>query len=308
MGHPLDDLDLLTIELFLAANELGSISKAARRHHLSQPVASRKLRDLERRLGFDVLHRTATGVTLSPRGSRFLHMAHQLLTNARRFREEVDQLAAGDDGVVLAVTTNVARHDLPRIASEIASDRDAAAPATVRITVMPTLDICRALRNDEADLGLIDGPRAPVGLSSEILSRHELLTIVSPQHPWADRASISPEELAAAPLLLPAAGSGTRDVIDDALQACGVPTVGEPLLAADTDQRIALAIFGTGAAIVRSRAVANHLAASRLIAVDVGELFTQPIRIAWKGKRPNRQIADVIERVRSSAASPEGAD
>ncbi|MEM9131961.1 MAG: LysR family transcriptional regulator [Actinomycetota bacterium] len=326
MSHPLDDLDIGAIELFIAAAELGSISKAAARRHLSQPVASRKLRELERRLGFEVLHRSAVGVELSPRGTRFLQMSHELLAGARRFRDEASALAAGDQGVVLMATPNIVRHDLPRLAAGMADvgPEGEAHPAAIRLGVESTLEICRALRNDEVDIGLIDGPSAPLGLDSELLSEHELLTVVGPGHRWAARSRIGADELAGTPLLLPAGGTGTRDVIDAAFERRGFVAVPALLAPSGTDQRIAMAIMGSGATIVRAEAAAGHVADGRLVVVDVAwdgtkakrarsatgsragaarrsTMFRQPVRVAWKGRKPARAIADMVDLLRRAA-------
>ncbi len=330
MSHPLDDLDMGAIELFIAAAELGSISKAAARRHLSQPVASRKLRELERRLGFEALHRSAVGVELSPRGEQFLQISHELLAGARRFREEAAVLAAGDPGVLLMATPDVVRHDLPLIAAEMttASTQDGGQPA-VRLEVESALEICRALRNDEVDIGLVDGPSAPLGLQSEVLLEHELLTVVGPRHRWATRTCIGADELAATPLLLPAGGTGSRDVIEATFERNGFAPGSALLTPSGTDQRIAMAVMGSGATIVRAEAAAPHVAEGRLIVVDVAwettgvrstakrgakpgvgtrrgapsirpTMFRQPVRVAWKGRKPERTVADVIDLIRTT--------
>ncbi len=310
MSHPLDDLDIGAIELFIAAAELGSISKAAARRHLSQPVASRKLRELERRLGFEVLHRSAVGVELSPRGTQFLQMSHELLAGARRFRDEASALAAGDQGVVLMATPNTVRHDFPRFAADLTDARPdgTGQPSAVRLAVESTLEICRALRNDEVDIGLIDGPSAPLGLESEVLSEHELLTVVGSGHRWAGRSCVGADELAGTPLLLPAGGTGTRDVIDATFERNGFVAVSALLAPSGTDQRMAMAIMGAGATIVRAEAAADHVAAERLFVVDVAwdtkpstpTMFRQPVRVAWKGRKPSRPVADVLAAMRSA--------
>ncbi|MEM7340459.1 MAG: LysR family transcriptional regulator [Actinomycetota bacterium] len=317
MTHPLDDLDLGTIELFAAAAELGSISKAASRFHLSQPVASRRLRDLEQRLGFEVFHRSAVGVTLSPRGMHALTAARAFLAGARQFQEETDALAAGDGGVAVMATANVVRHDLPAVAADIATsavDSGRRQPG-MRLSIGSTLDISRAVRADQADIGLTDGPDAPLGLESEVLAVHDLATVVGVTHPLAARSTVALEDLAASSLQLPPTGTGTRDVIDAAFERAGLAA---PLALGSigVDQRVTLAIMGSGPTIVRAEAVVGHLAAGWLVRIEVASptarrgrppasedqpaVFRQPVRLVWKGHRPTRAAADVIEAIRSS--------
>ena len=68
VSEPLLDLDLASAHLYLSIVDLGSISKAAARHGLSQPSASQRVRKLERQLGLTLLDRSASGSTLTPDG------------------------------------------------------------------------------------------------------------------------------------------------------------------------------------------------------------------------------------------------
>ena len=52
MGSPAS-LDLTSVALFLSVLELGSVSKAARRHGLSQPSTTSRLARLEEHLGVE---------------------------------------------------------------------------------------------------------------------------------------------------------------------------------------------------------------------------------------------------------------
>lgn len=95
-----------------------------------------------------------------------------------------------------------------------------------------------------------------------------------------------------------------------------------------TDQRIALAIMGSGATIVRTEAAAGHVNEGRLVVVEVdwkgaatartlngasdrstdrgaerGAMFRQPVRVAWKGRKPARATADMLAQLRAANAT-----
>jgi DNA-binding transcriptional LysR family regulator len=77
------------VKLFLAVADHGSLTEAARRLRLGQPTVSRRLAELEERLGYPLFDRSASGASLTSRGERWLvparHMAEwagELLSTA----------------------------------------------------------------------------------------------------------------------------------------------------------------------------------------------------------------------------------
>lgn len=68
-------LDIRHFRMFMAAVDEGSISRAAKRLHMTQPAVSRSLIELERRLDVRLLVRSGQGVTLTEEGAYFYEKA-----------------------------------------------------------------------------------------------------------------------------------------------------------------------------------------------------------------------------------------
>ncbi|MCK6547356.1 LysR family transcriptional regulator [Myxococcota bacterium] len=88
------DLEWDDVRLFLAVAETGSISAAARTLRLVQPTASRRLADLELRLGTPLFHRKPSGVSLTSAGERLVEPARKMA----EWAGEVSRAAARADG------------------------------------------------------------------------------------------------------------------------------------------------------------------------------------------------------------------
>src|SRR5215207_3734899 len=73
------DLETALLRAFLTAAQTGSISRAATALGHSQPALSQQLRKLERAVGQPLLHRTATGVSLTKAGAALMPYAEQIL-------------------------------------------------------------------------------------------------------------------------------------------------------------------------------------------------------------------------------------
>ncbi len=74
----LDRLDAM--KLFIRVAEAGSFSKAATDMNIGQPTVSRRIQDLEQRLGAELFLRTTRSLSLTEAGQRFYVRAQEILT------------------------------------------------------------------------------------------------------------------------------------------------------------------------------------------------------------------------------------
>ncbi len=139
----------------------------------------------------------------------------------------------------------------------------------------------------EVDLGFIEGSRPPGRLSSRELLTDELVIVVPAGHPWARRRRpISVNELAKTPLVLREPGSGTREVLTDALRAHGLDVTVAMELGSTTAIKAAVMI-GAGPAVVSTLAVRAEVQAGQLVTVACeGLSLKRAIRAIWAPNRP----------------------
>ncbi|MFF8381412.1 LysR substrate-binding domain-containing protein [Streptomyces sp. NPDC015661] len=296
--------DLHALELLLAVGETGSLSRAAARFGISQPSASERMRTLERRLGVQLLHRSTSGSRLTPAGLMVTDWAREVLERAHALTEGVAALKARQDiRLRVAASLTPAEHLVP---GWLVSLRERHPETHVGLHVANSDQVIRALRNDEADLGFIEGPWTPEDMDSQPIGEDRLVVVVAPGHPWTRRRKpVSGAELAATPLLLRESGSGTRETLERALRPHAGPSVPVLELGATAPLRSA-AIRGAAPAVLSELAVREDLADGRLVEIPVeADLpLRRTLRAVWPVGRdlpePARQLLRAVRPARAA--------
>jgi DNA-binding transcriptional LysR family regulator len=289
--------DLAALSLFVSVVELGSVSRAAELHGVSQPSASERLRNLERRLGVQLLVRSPTGSAPTPEGALVVEWSTAVLAAADELRVGVASLRSPARGqLAVAASYTIAEHLLPGWLGVLHAQHPDVAVALEVVNSSGVLDRVRA---GAADVGFIESPGPTSGLASRTVGHDELVVVVAPDHPWAPRRSPVPAtELAETPLVLREPGSGTRDALVVALAAVGLgPPVAAFELGSTASVKMAVAA-GSGPAVLSRVAVEAEVRSGRLQVVPVASLdLHRVLRAVWgRGGRLAAAAATLVAR------------
>lgn len=211
--------DLRSLEIFRAVAVSRSFSRAADRLHLSQPVISRHVRDLERSVGVRLFERTTRSVVLTSEGRELLAIAVDLLD---RYDGAMGRFAAycqGDRGsIVIAALPSVAAGLLPAMLAPFL----AAHPAVrVQILDVPTAEATRHVRTGKADLAFAEPAPADRDLNVQILRRDPFLAVLPEHHRLAGHPAVTWAALAEEPFITMTKGSSVRRLTDLAFAQAG---------------------------------------------------------------------------------------
>lgn len=256
--------DLTGYDLLLSVARLGSVGRAAAAHRVSQPAASARLRELERRLGLTLLHRTPRGSTLTGTGALVADWARAAIDAADALATGVAALRTTHESrLAVAASQTVAEYLLP---AWLVALRSAHPGLAVTLRAANSADVAAAVLAGDVELGFVEGPDLPPGLHADTVATDHLRVVVAPGHPWSRRRRpLTADELAATPLVSREAGSGTRRAFDEALSPHAAAT---PLLELSSTTAIKHAVAaGSGPAVLSSLAVTAELAAGTLTAV-----------------------------------------
>ncbi len=295
--------DLSALELLLSIAREGSVGRAAAAHGISQPAASSRVRSMERLLGFPLLERHARGSSLTPRGALVADWAQSVVDAAATLDAGISALRV-DAGarLTIAASLTVAEHLLPGWIARWHASRP-----EIQISVRGTNSAATAqlVLEGQADLGFVEGPSVPAGLSSRIVASDRLVVVTAPGHPWTRRRRpVEAAELAATPLVQREPTSGTRVALEHALRG---HELAAPALELSTTSAVrGAAAAGAAPAVLSNLAVDDDIRAGRLVEIPVRDLdLSRRLRAVWpRGQQPSgpaRDLLGQISRVRRSA-------
>ncbi len=266
-------LDNFRLVVFRAVARHLSFRKAAEELYLTQPAVSQQIKALEDELGTQLFDRSGSEVRLSPAGKTLLKYAQRSSQLLVRAEHELASLHGGNAGpLTLGASTTIAQYVLPGLLSEFCQQHPRVFPTLLSGN---TEHIVAAVEDRSLALGFIEGPPHSRDVKTDPFLQDELVLIVPAAHAWAKRASVPPSELSSAPLLMRERGSGSRQVLEQALERTGVKRrLLHVAMELDSTEAIKSAVeAGFGVGFVSRWAIAKDLRLGRTFKiVDVAGL------------------------------------
>ena len=213
--------DWVTLRIFLAAVQLGSITRAAERCGIATSAAAKRVQEFEAAYGVRLLDRGARGVRPTPAGEALVRHARALLDFASRLQDDLHAFAEGGFGSVrLHATASVlAGHGLAQILADFARVHGG---IQVELREDKSLPILQELLEGRADLGIVTtAARVPAALEAQFWREDNLVAVVPVDHPLATRRSISYGEILDHPLVAVQEGGALSLLLEEAAQRLG---------------------------------------------------------------------------------------
>jgi len=284
--------ELRALELLVEVARTGSLSSAAESLAITQQAASSRIRTMEALIGAPLLVRSRRGSALTPTGDLVVQWADRVLEEAVQLDAGIAALRSDRRGHLrVAASLTIAEHLLPGWLVAVRADQVRAGlePTDFTMTATNSERVAHLVASGDVELGFVEGPDAPQGLRHRLVGRDELVVVVARDHPWAQRSRrrVAASTLAATPLVVREAGSGTRTVLERALADFALaPT---PVLELSSTAAVRAAVAaGAGPAALGGYAVRDDLATGRLVAVTVVGLdLTRQLNAVWRiGAQP----------------------
>ncbi|MDM9559431.1 MULTISPECIES: LysR family transcriptional regulator [Bordetella] len=179
----LSQLDIAALRLLIAVADSGSISAGAARSHVSVAAASKRISDLEARVGVALLLRHRRGVKPTPAGDIFIAHARRMAGLAGAMEEDLRDYAHGVEDRVRIVANSAC------IVQFLPEDLNGFMQGNPRVRIDLEEHTSRSavemLQTDRADLGLFDGGYAAGNVHCRPYRTDTLVCVMHPRHSLA---------------------------------------------------------------------------------------------------------------------------
>jgi DNA-binding transcriptional LysR family regulator len=248
------------LKTFREVVRLGSFSEVAKKLAISQPAVSFQIQKLEQELGMRLIDRSQRAFTLTAAGRRLLRFAEAVEAERKSLLHDLEQMRDEISGeLVIAASTMPGEFLLPPLLARFKQRYPA---VTIQVDVSDSLTVINGVQDNNYEVGFCGLAPAGHELTSFKIAEDEIVLIVSPEHPFARRREIAPEELAGEPLIFREAASGTQHSLEGYLSRAGldVGKIKPHLILGSTLALISAVAGGAGIAFVSNLALNTGLA------------------------------------------------
>ena len=214
---------LRQLRVFCRVAQMGGFARAAEVLDLTQPAVSLQVRELEHEMEAILFNRTGRGLSLSPAGERLYKLAEPLVRGmdgvSAEYVKEIGDITSRR--IHFGASPAIAAFIVPAHLCQF----QALYPA-MQLQVRTCLVSEGVQRLLDVELEFVIGENKPAVRNRQDIQYHHVayydyVLITAPDHPLAGRETVSLEEIAAYPAVVPPPGMGNRQREDTGAQRFG---------------------------------------------------------------------------------------
>jgi DNA-binding transcriptional LysR family regulator len=252
--------DSVTARLILLLAETGSIGRAAEREGIASSAVSRRVSDLEGRLGVVLFDRSAHGVKLTTAGEAYAEGCRTVLRAIADLDAVMADFGTGQRGALrLACTSSALTGRLPELLARYAAKHSG---IDLQLQEMSAAKALLALDEGRADIAIVSDNYDFTRFEIKAFEDDRVWVLAPPEHALAARMEPRKDLPFAAVLDHAIVGSGQAGslnrLLDDAAKAAGKPLV-ESLRVESFPALVRMVEAGFGIGFLRSTSL--HLLA-----------------------------------------------
>jgi DNA-binding transcriptional LysR family regulator len=298
-------ITLQKLVVFEHVVELDSVTRAAERLFVAQPVVTAHIRSLEERIGAPLFYREGRRMVLTEAG-RIVHAwASDVLWRTRELDRHLESVSDGRRGtIVLGASMTVGSYLLPPVLTEFKAERPL---VDIRLQIFRTEEAVAGTLSGEIDFAIVISESGPSSdsLTSELLGNEEMVFVCAPDFEHAG-STLTLDQLAALPFVDAPVGLIRRSHVEHQLARLGLQ-----------DRKIAIELghpeamkqatrAGLGVAVLAASSAERELERGELARIyleDPAELGFPTYLVHRKDKLLTALHLDLLERVRGFFAS-----
>lgn len=277
-------ISIYKLEVFCEVVASGSVTRAAAKLGVAQPVVTAHLRSLESRLGVKLVQRDGRGIALTPAGEIAQRWATEVVNDTRHVETLLEALTRdGAEGLRVTTGINGASNGIAHAVVRFQVDH----PETrLELSVLPTDQAVGAVLARDSDFAVVSyltGMTLDPALKVQQLASDELILVAAPQvirdalkpsrgrseRSSRRRQAVTATQLAEIPFVCTPRGTTRRPLIDAAMRERGV-TERHIIMEVRSETAFHGAVRdGVGFALLSRRSMVDMLIRGDLIEIEI---------------------------------------
>ncbi len=195
-------MDTQNLKAFQAVAEHRSFSDAAEELHLTQPAISKRIAALEQQLNCKLFDRIGRGIHLTQAGQTLLPNARKILRDVLDTRRLISELSGEVQGTLnLATSHHIGLHRLPTVLRQYSQ---AFPRVQLNLDFFDSEKAYTQVLQGHYDIAVTTLAPEPVKkIDAHSIWQDDLCIVAAPDHPLAEKSSLTLKTLADYPAILP---------------------------------------------------------------------------------------------------------
>ncbi len=257
-----------------------SFSRAARKLRRTQPAVSQAIRRLEQAVGERLIDRSSRDGTLTDAGQLLLDYGGRLLTLADEATQAVNALREIRRGRIVIGANEAGVYSVLPLIARFRTDHP---DIVIDVRRVAARQMAQEVLLRSIDIGVLTFNPPERELQSVVINTDELVLLVRPDHPFAERSHVTLEQIGEQPVIAHNESSPLRDQVLRTYEQRHAPL--NIRLALPSLDGIKRAVsMNLGVALLPRRCAQEEITRGELAAIRVPELrATRQVRLVARG-------------------------
>ena len=289
-------MNLNQLKIFYMAAKHGSLSAAAEAMYITQPAVTKGIQRLQEHYEIKLFNRFGKKMALTDAGEALYGIAESIFEMENQAEESLRDFQQRKRGFIRILSSeSFGSYYLPSIINRFSK-----AHPRIRISVdlLPTEQIVERTAALGDDLGFISYPVLHKKLFIREILEDSYQIIVPPEHPFALKTVVEPEDLAGQPIIVHEKGSAPRKSTEEFARTHGINI--SIVLELSNNEAMKTAVEeGVGIAVITRRVVSKEMRMGTLKAIPLSDpaMTRKFYLIHHKDKYISRPLQSLIDMV-----------
>ena len=206
------------IKYFIAVSEELNFRKAAKKLNISQPPLSQQIKLLEEKIGFKLLKRDKSHVSLTLAGNKFLRDSYDITSKIKRSILTGKKISRGEIGTLrIGFSTLASFYILPDVISKFYKSYKG---VELQLKEMRTENIIKEILDKKVDLGFAGKKIINKDIKSISLYKEKIILAINKNNPLSKKKNISISDVKNENFILFPKSKGAVGLYDKIIQFC----------------------------------------------------------------------------------------